>query len=396
MRNIIITGGELFNKGAQAMTFITVDEIRKRFPQHHIYVLSDMDLQRPRSEREQYTFDFMGWYPMKFARCQKNPLLRILCTLSSGRELKEAEEIYKNTDMMIDISGYALGSVWNYHYCNLYLEHLEFAKAFDIPVYLMPQSFGPFDFMGEKGKELDERVRKLLPGVKRICAREQEGYDMLVDTYHLDNVCIKGDIVLNNRGIELTNIYRQIPELSLPKIAKKSIAIIPNGQAIKVGNREHIFQLYHTAIVEMLKKGRTIYLLSHSTPDKEFCQQIKKGFQAEERVVLLEEDFSCIEFNELVKKFEFIIASRFHSIVHAYKNGIPCVVLGWAVKYHELAALFNQERYLFDVRTATQTEEIFKAISEISECFVDESDKIKSLLQDVQKENVFNILSLEK
>ena len=30
MKNIIITGGELFNKGAQAMTFITVDEMKKR------------------------------------------------------------------------------------------------------------------------------------------------------------------------------------------------------------------------------------------------------------------------------------------------------------------------------------------------------------------------------
>ena len=45
MKNIIITGGELFNKGAQAMTFITVDEMKKRFTDHNIYVLSEMDLQ---------------------------------------------------------------------------------------------------------------------------------------------------------------------------------------------------------------------------------------------------------------------------------------------------------------------------------------------------------------
>ena len=32
MRNIIITGGGLENKGAQAMTFITVNELAKRFP----------------------------------------------------------------------------------------------------------------------------------------------------------------------------------------------------------------------------------------------------------------------------------------------------------------------------------------------------------------------------
>ena len=93
MRNIIITGGELFNKGAQAMTFITVDEIRRRFPDHAIYLLSEMDLARPETERKQYAFDFTGWYPIKFARCQNHLPLRLLCKLRNGRELTEAEAI---------------------------------------------------------------------------------------------------------------------------------------------------------------------------------------------------------------------------------------------------------------------------------------------------------------
>ena len=63
MKNIIITGGELFNKGAQAMTFIAVDELKKRFPAHQILVLSELDLQRSKEEREQYAFQFIGWYP---------------------------------------------------------------------------------------------------------------------------------------------------------------------------------------------------------------------------------------------------------------------------------------------------------------------------------------------
>ena len=143
MRNIIITGGELFNKGAQAMTFVAVDEIRCRFPKHRIYVLSEMDMQRPESEKLQYAFKFMGWYPIKFARCQHNPLLRLLCRLRNGVELAEAEAIYKNCDAMIDISGYALGANWSDSNCHRYLDHLEFAQSFGIPVYLMPQSFGP-------------------------------------------------------------------------------------------------------------------------------------------------------------------------------------------------------------------------------------------------------------
>ena len=38
MRNIIITGGGFGNKGAEAMTYVTVSEIRERFPKHKIYL----------------------------------------------------------------------------------------------------------------------------------------------------------------------------------------------------------------------------------------------------------------------------------------------------------------------------------------------------------------------
>ena len=70
MKNIIITGGELHNKGAQAMTFVTVIELKKRFPDHQIYLLSELDLNRPKDEKKKYAFEFTGWYPILFAKAQ--------------------------------------------------------------------------------------------------------------------------------------------------------------------------------------------------------------------------------------------------------------------------------------------------------------------------------------
>ena len=56
LRNIIISGGGLVNKGAQAMTFVTVSELSKRFPDHQIYVLSEVDFKREKSELNIYKF----------------------------------------------------------------------------------------------------------------------------------------------------------------------------------------------------------------------------------------------------------------------------------------------------------------------------------------------------
>ena len=53
---VLVTGGELKNKGAQAMTFITVDEIKKRYPDKEVILLSDIDYKRPDEIKENYRF----------------------------------------------------------------------------------------------------------------------------------------------------------------------------------------------------------------------------------------------------------------------------------------------------------------------------------------------------
>ena len=393
MRNVIITGGELFNKGAQAMTFVAIHELRKRFPQHKIYLLSEMDLERPEEERSIYAFDFTGWDPIKFARCQKNLPLRLLCRLRNGRELKNAESIYKNCDAMIDISGYALGSNWSVYNNTRYLDHLEFAEAFKIPVYLMPQSFGPFDF-GEAHPGIHERCRKLLPTCKAILAREQEGYDALVNTYGLTNVQLAPDLVLNNKGIDLAHVFKEVPVFELPEILPGSMAVIPNGRNLSVGKEAAVMALYVAAIQKGLEQGKTVYLLHHATSDADICRKLKESFADEAGVILLEQEFSCLEFNELVQKFDYLVASRFHAIVHAYKNGVPCVVLGWAQKYEELLTQFGQRAYLFDVRNPDGTRSLTAAMDRMEERRGEESRTIKSKLDILQQQNVFDILKV--
>lgn len=394
MRNIIITGGELFNKGAQAMTFIAVDELKRRFPGHEIYVLSPMDLERSAQEKAQYAFTFMGWYPIKFARCQSKPLLKLVYRMKNGREFAAAENIYRNTDLMIDISGYALGSNWNYDYCNQYLDHIEFAKAYGFPVYLMPQSFGPFEFQGAEGEALRKRIAKLLPYVIKICAREEEGYQALKEEFNLTNVVRTDDLVVNNRGIDLKHIYRVEPDFCLPEIGNNSVAVIPNQRNFNAADAQTVMKLYCSVISDLLQRHGKVYLLSHSNMDLKICQEVKKFFSGDERVVLLEQDFSCVEYNQLVQKFEFIVASRFHAIVHAFKNCVPAVAIGWATKYHDLMKQFQQEAYIVDVRQNVTMERVHAMILKLESQLPIERDQIRKSLEPLQRENIFDILQL--
>ena len=392
MRNIVITGGGMVNKGAQAMTLIAVHELRERFPDHRIYLYSPVDLANPKLNKDVFTFDFIGWYPIKFARCQHNPLWRVVTLLRSRSELLEAEAVYRNTDFIVDVSGYALGSNWNDKVCNDFLDILEFSQGFGIPVYLMPQSFGPFDF-GANRQALNARIQKLLPTAKIIFAREQEGYDALTNTYGLKNVRLAHDLVLSNKGIDLANVFVSVPPFDLPEIEPNSVAVIPNSMNANVSDQDTVLELYYNAINALLKHGKTVYLLCHSTMDTSLCKKLKEGFRTNERVILLDRDFSCLEFNELVKKFQYVVASRFHSIVHAFKNGIPCIAFGWATKYHDLLKLFSQEQYMLDVRTKIGTAQVLAAIQKMNCHYLAESAKIQNGLAAVQKQNVFDILT---
>lgn len=394
MRNIIITGGELFNKGAQAMVFITVHELKKRYPEHDIYVLSELDLKRPDNEKSKYAFKFTGWYPVKYAKAQSNFLLRMMCKFRNNQEYMEAYNLYSNCDLMLDISGYALGSNWSYATCNRYIEHIEFAKAFNIPVYLMPQSFGPFNFIGEKAKELNNRVHSALSYASAICAREAIGYEQLKEKYALDNLMMSYDLVLNNKGIDIDNVYMQKPNFDLPVINENSVGIVPNGMVLTVNDKNAVLNMYCTLIHHLIDIGYKVYILSHSSTDAELCNEIFTKCN-NENVCLLKNDFSCIEFDELVKSFEFIIASRFHSIVHAYKNGVPCVLLGWAEKYLQLSELFEQEKYCLDMREPIDADKTLNVIEALNNNKENEKTKLSKLLVEIQKENVFDILPKE-
>ena len=160
--NCLIIGGEFNNKGAEAMTLIAVDNIVRRDPDSTIYIW-DKNTKNP-------------YQLIDNVRLLKVPdnLLRVLSgdKLTFKEWLKEViklflphrESIYKNKksvisilksiDITIDISGYALSSKWNDRFNIRYCNWINIMAGYGSKVYLMPQSFGPFDYKSASMKEL--------------------------------------------------------------------------------------------------------------------------------------------------------------------------------------------------------------------------------------------------
>ena len=398
-RYIILTGGQLYNKGAQAMTFITVQEMKSRFPDKEIIVYSDLDSKRSKEEKDNYKFKILKHPNIKTLFYLKGGIHRI-ASLLLGVDKKEVEKtrnILSRTDMLIDISGYALGSNWRFPKMLTYTMRLALVKKYNIKAYLMPQSFGPFDFKGFKKVIADYNIKNYLKNAYVINAREQEGKKLLEKKYKLKNIQKSTDLVLRSKEIDLNNICfenKENKKIDIDK-EKNNVAIIPNMKNFLYGNKEEIIKVYQLIINKLLDKNKKVYVLRHSYEDIEACIAIKELYAENENVVLLDDELNCTEFNDLIKKFDFAVASRYHSIIHSYKNGIPCIAIGWATKYHELLGYFNQSKYILDVRQDIKTVNIGSLIDNM----IDMQDKNSDIIRDranLEQENdifedLFNI-----
>lgn len=391
---IIVVGGQLLNKGAQAMTFITVDEMTKRFPEKEIVVMSNKDAARSPGEKEQYRFHLCAYPCPALMYLMRWKLGRWIAGLLGGSREKGYLDLMKNAAVMLDISGYSLGDNWGYKKSIFYLTRIAIARAFKVPVYLMPQSFGPFHYKGLPADWMDRFIRREMAYPRQVMCREQDAYELLAEK-GLHNLVRTPDLVLQNRGVDPQNIYRSIPTAQPFSVEEHSVAIVPNGKTIQYGEAEQLYAIYRDMIEELLGRNRGVYLIYHSTEDLPICREIKnRYFEQEDQVRVVERELSCLEFDAMVNRFDYVIASRFHAIVHAFRNGVPVISLGWAVKYQELLETFGEPDMIFDVRGQLDSGQILGAVRKMDEEQGQYAAGVRKALEAVQAANVYDSIVL--
>jgi len=295
---------------------------------------------------------------------------------------------------VFDISGYAISSQFQNRNTLGKLSNVELFTGYGIPFYFMPQSFGPFDYQ-ENRDFIVKRIREVLPKAKKIFVREEEGYKYLKDLIGGDNLVKSYDMVLQSKGIDKANVYKEQPKINEIRIdTEHNVAVIPNMRNFDHGNTEEILKTYSDVIGQLLEWGRNVYLISHSAEDIEACTAIKDRFAGDDRVVLIKDKIDTWNYELLIRKFDYAIASRFHSIVHSYRLAVPCISLGWATKYKELLETFGQEQYIFDVRDLAGRDKLFDALKKMDQDYMTEKEKIRNRLAEIQNNNCFDLLDV--
>lgn len=401
--HFLIVGAQLANKGAESMLYVAVHEIKARFPDAQVYFCTPTPY-----DEAPYAFRRLHYTPraklialgglhgaVQLGMAMGADALRWLKGTRTGLgHALDVKRIIRGAAAMIDVSGYALGSKWSKENHISYIRNIQLAQKYGVPMYILPQSFGPFEGMA-KDKALMEALGAALRYPCRIYAREPDGYEQLKAAFQLEQVHLSCDMVLQSQGIDLARVFAQPPSLHAPRLTGHSfVGIVPNVQCSVHGDAAQNLRLYEALIRDLLSAGHRVVVFRHSREDLDLCRQLKRLFAQDARVMLEEKEFSCLEYDMYVQQFSYLICSRYHGLVHAYRHGIPCIALGWAVKYQALAQQLGQDRYAFDITNpGFDPQSVLDAAAQLNASYPAERTIILQALAALQKDSCFSWLS---
>lgn len=406
MKRILIAGGGMNNKGAQAMLYTVLYELRNRYPDCKIYVAMSESISTTLDlKAEVIALRPMSWMfllggiktakamVVDFYYASRELLSHIIHrdkVKRSMNRLSALKKEMKKIDVMLDISGYSLSSSCGLFQTQIFLDRLQVMKKYGIKTYLLPQSFGPFDYTD---KRILRRITDTLSYPSVIWARESVSQDYLRKIGVYSNVKLSKDIVLLSKAIDYHMVLENTEEIRNIDMPRKTVVIIPNMNVSRITrNNKTLSSVISLCIDKLRNEGFSILLLWHSGEDEPIVMDIKAEYKDDAAVLVLDRAVSCIEFIEYIKQASFCIASRYHSIVQSYKHCVPCIAFGWAEKYQELLSYFDQEKYNFDMTESIANEKVVLALKHMMENYHEESDKIRELLLRYQAESIFSDL----
>ena len=268
------------------------------------------------------------------------------------------------------------------------------AKKYNIPIILMPQSFGPFNNYSLDNMDIMKEMMDLLFYPKAVFAREEAGYDELMGYFGLDNIRRSADLVLQTKELNITNVCSSYYSPNIPDIKEgNNVAVIPNNHYFTKKLFNQSYALYFRIVEKLLEAKKDVYIFCFSSSDLEICKKIAGMFNYNDHVHLIEQEFDSIEYDFIIRYFDFVVCSRYHGCVHAYKNLIPGLVLGSTVRYKELAKLMGQEEYYIDSLAPDFNDKPWMdAIDRLVKDRDAERAIIQARLEEIQSNSCFDIL----
>ena len=200
------------------------------------------------------------------------------------------------------------------------------------PVYILPNSFGPFEGPGVK-----YMVKKALSKCKMVTAREQRSVDAVKKDLNM-NIALFPDLAffLENGNVKREDLLKKfiIPgDIKIVAITMRPYRF-PNSanplEAYTVFKNEFrgfIEWLYQAGYMPLIIE-HTFAITSHEN-DGDCIADVIDGLSADSYRLLSDRTMNCRELKSVYGCCDYIVGTRFHSLVFSLSNGVPGIAISY-------------------------------------------------------------------
>jgi polysaccharide pyruvyl transferase WcaK-like protein len=96
--------------------------------------------------------------------------------------------------------------------------------------------------------------------------------------------------------------------------------------------------------------------LDRGTDDRRLCSIVRDAAERDARCHTSADYLTAADARSIIGRCEYLVGSRFHALVFALSQGVPCTALGWSHKYEELMSQFGVARDCVDHDALSETE----------------------------------------
>jgi colanic acid/amylovoran biosynthesis protein len=323
MLNIHIKGGDYSNFGDRLMLETLIQQLRLSTKNNR---LSVENYYCDFSVRSQYGLELLLWQRnlFRFSGVVAYPIIKRY-SKTLGVMLRESVQA------ILDISGFAYTDYWGPNNTINMAHYAERQHKNGATIVLLPQAYGPFNT-----SEIKDAILKLASHTSMIYTRDNESYKNLTA------------VGINEESIRFSPDVTTISPYSLPQWTKNFppyACIIPNSRVFEqdsVLKSNYLQLLADTAKLIAQKNIKPLFLLFEKR-DKSLVKQISNITDIELFVSPSEDP---VELKGIISKANFVVGSRYHSLVSALSQGVPSIGTSWAHKYEELFKDYQSDQYL--------------------------------------------------
>lgn len=373
--NIVIKGANFVNKGAEAMARTVQRELARRLPDSNFFMWrphpwdcrpalnSGFNLLQLPFERKLALHLRPGGHQIHLFLWELNELFRS-CNIKylpsffvSRQRLTNACLCYLNRskmhfDCFIDISGFAYGDTWGLGNFKNIAPLMNYFCTKDKPVVFLPQAWGSFDkpHIRKSLREIlkdrnstfysrDERSSRYLEQALDHPPGSLPSYPDIAFRFHGGSP-EQGEHVLRSMGCTLSRpiigiapnmrVYERVSGKGMQNVYLKALVRLVN------------YCLEHYDIDIILQANEIAYL-NNRMDDRYLCSLILASLSDPNRCFMTHDHLTAEATKSLIGHFDYLIASRFHSLVFGLSQGIPAMALSWSHKYRELFSMFGME-----------------------------------------------------